>query len=109
VLPSRRVRSGRAAPYLRFSRTGVEVNQNSAMYYLNQAPVAGTPPPNLSPDTAPSWQRVSGGHDYGWHDGRLHALATVALVPGASYRWPPSPSPASAGAFMAGRPLASSS
>jgi hypothetical protein len=24
------------APYLRFSRAGIEVNQNSAMYYLNQ-------------------------------------------------------------------------
>jgi hypothetical protein len=79
----------RGAPYVRFSRAGVQVNQNSAMYYLNQTPVAETPPSNLNRTTPPTWQRVSGGHDYGWHDGRLHALATVALAPGATYagRW----------------------
>lgn len=79
----------RGAPYLRFSPTGVEVNENSEMYYLNQTPVAETPPPGLSRTTPAHWHRVSGGHTYGWHDGRLHALATVALAPGASYvgRW----------------------
>jgi hypothetical protein len=79
----------RGAPYLRFSPAGVQVNQNSAMYYLNQTPVAEPPPPNLSAATPPSWALVSGGHQYGWHDGRLHALATVALAPGAGYigRW----------------------
>src|SRR5690349_20335181 len=34
------------AAYLRFSRTGVEVNQNSALYYLNQVPPQ-TPPTRL--------------------------------------------------------------
>lgn len=79
----------RGAPYLRFSRSGVEVNHDSAMYYLNMTPFAETPPANLGPRTRPKWEQVSGGHDYGWHDGRLHALATVALSPGASYvgRW----------------------
>jgi hypothetical protein len=79
----------RGAPYLRFSRAGVEVNQNSIMYYLNQTPVAWTPPSNLTRTTSANWARVSGAHDYGWHDGRLHALATVALSPGASFagRW----------------------
>jgi hypothetical protein len=79
----------RGAPYLRFSRDGVEVNHNSEMYYLNQTPVAETPPANLTASTAPDWHRVSGGHEYGWHDGRLHALATVALTPGSSFvgRW----------------------
>ena len=78
----------RGAPYLRFSRFGVDVNHNSSMYYLNQSP-AEIPPTNLSASTPPNWQQVSTGHDYGWHDGRLHALATVALAPGASYvgRW----------------------
>jgi hypothetical protein len=77
------------APYLRFSASGVEVNRNSAMYYLNQTPFAQTPPSNLDRSTAPRWQRVTGAHDYGWHDGRLHALATVALSPGVAYvgRW----------------------
>jgi hypothetical protein len=79
----------RGAPYLRFSRAGIDVNQSSAMYYLNQTPVAATPPANLGPHTPPQWHRVSGGHAYGWHDGRLHALATVALPRGVSYvgRW----------------------
>ncbi len=32
---------------------------------------------------------MSGGHSYEWHDGRLHALAAVALPPGVSFvgRW----------------------
>ena len=79
----------RGAPYLRFSRAGVDVNENSVMFYLNQTPVPATPPASLGPDTPPKWQMVSGGHSYDWHDGRLHALALVALSPGASYvgRW----------------------
>jgi hypothetical protein len=79
----------RGAPYLRFSPSGVEVNHNSAIYYLNQTPVAEVPPSNLTRSTPPRWHRVSGSDAYGWHDGRLHALAAVALSPGASYvgRW----------------------
>ena len=73
------------ATYLRFSRSGVQVNHNSVMWYLNQTPFAQTPPAGLGPRTPPRWQSVSGGHEYGWHDGRLHALATVALGPGASF------------------------
>lgn len=76
------------APYLRFGTSGISVNRNSAMYYLNQTP-AEVPPVNLGPRTRPSWSKVSGGHSYLWHDGRLHALATVALPPGTRYvgRW----------------------
>ena len=79
----------RGAPYLRFSPNGVEVNHNSSMYYLNETPVAQTPPSNLSPTAPPSWHRVTGGHAFEWHDGRLHALAAVALTPGVSFvgRW----------------------
>ena len=75
----------RGAPYLRFSSTGVTVNHNSAMYYLNQTPFALTPPPSLTAQTPPSWHRVSDGHAYEWHDGRLHALASVALTPGLAF------------------------
>lgn len=75
----------RGAPYLRFSPAGVAVNENSAMYYLNQTPVALTPPANLGPSTPPHWQQLGSGHTYTWHDGRLHALASVALAPGASF------------------------
>ena len=79
----------RGAPYLRFSPRGVEVNRNSAMFYLNQSPVALTPPARLTRATPPLWQSISHSHIYSWHDGRLHALATVALAPGARYvgRW----------------------
>jgi hypothetical protein len=79
----------RGAPYLRFSPGGVAVNYNSSMYYLNQTPFAQTPPGNLTASTPPSWHVVSSGHSYEWHDGRLHALATVALTPGVAFvgRW----------------------
>lgn len=79
----------RGAPYLRFSHRGVQVNQNSEMFYLNQTPVAAVPPAGLTPVTPPRWQHVSDGHTYEWHDGRLQALASIALAPGAGYvgRW----------------------
>ena len=78
----------RGAPYLRFTPPGIEVNQNSAMYYLNQTP-AEVPPNGLTAQTPPKWSVVSAGHAMSWHDGRLHALASVALAPGSSYagRW----------------------
>lgn len=78
----------RHAPYLRFTRAGVQVNESSAMYYLNQVPPQ-TPPTGLGPASRPRWVGVSSGHDYGWHDGRLHALAVIALAPGQTYagRW----------------------
>jgi hypothetical protein len=78
----------RGAPYLRFSPSGVQVNENSSMYYLNQTP-AQLPPTNLTPSTPVRWDQVSGGHVYEWHDGRLGALAATALAPGTTYvgRW----------------------
>jgi hypothetical protein len=78
----------RGAPYLRFSGSGVEVNRNSSMYYLNQTP-AQTPPTTLGPRTPANWHFLGGGHSYLWHDGRLHALASVAIAPGTTYvgRW----------------------
>ncbi len=75
----------RGAPYLRFTRSGVQVNRNSVMRYLNETPLASMPPAGLGPLTPPVWRRVSGGHDYEWHDGRVHALAATALAAGASF------------------------
>ena len=77
------------AGYLRFSPAGVSVNENSEMYYLNAIPGPAQVPSGLSARTPPRWVRVSSGHSYAWHDGRLHALAAVALAPGSSYagRW----------------------
>jgi hypothetical protein len=82
------VRDYRGAPYLRFSRAGVQVNESSSMYYLNLNPPE-TPPSGLSARTPPRWRHVSGAHEYSWHDGRLQALSTIALAPGRSYvgRW----------------------
>ena len=78
----------RGAPYLRFSPSGVDVNSNSGMVYLNQ-PVPVNPPTSITPHTPPHWERVTSGHEYAWHDGRLHALAAVALAPGQTFvgRW----------------------
>jgi hypothetical protein len=76
------VRDYRGAPYLRFSRSGVAVNENSAMFYLNFNPPL-RPPKNLGATTPPKWRTVSGGHEYSWHDGRLGAFSTVALPPSA--------------------------
>lgn len=75
----------RGAPYLRFARAGVQVNGNSDMYYLNATPLPQAPPANLTSSTPPSWQQVSSGHAYRWHDSRLGALADIALAPGTSY------------------------
>jgi hypothetical protein len=72
------------APYLRFTRSGVSVNRRSAMYYLNHNP-AELPPPGLGRSTPPRWQQASTAHEYVWHDGRLHALASVATSPNASF------------------------
>jgi hypothetical protein len=76
------------APYLRFARSGVQVNQRSAMYFLNQLP-AQTPPATAGATITPHWVSAGSGHGYSWHDGRLHALASVALASGATYagRW----------------------
>ncbi len=79
----------RGAPYLRFSAAGVSVNVNSEMYYLNQTPVPLRVPASVTATTPPHWEHVSDGHSYTWHDGRLHALAIVAIAPGATFvgRW----------------------
>lgn len=78
----------RGAPYLRFDHAGVQVNQNSEMFYLNQIPVQ-VAPPGVTPRTPPDWHAVSSGHAYQWHDGRLSDLSTTALAPGQTHvgRW----------------------
>jgi hypothetical protein len=72
------------APYLRFAAGGVYVNTRSEMYYLNQ-PTQVAVPLHIGPQSRPVWARASSGHSYTWHDGRLAALATVRLAPGASF------------------------
>lgn len=71
----------RGAPYLRFSGSGVAVNEESEMYYLNQNPSV-SPPGGLTRTTPPKWQAVTDAHAFTWRDGRLGALATVVVPPG---------------------------
>ncbi len=74
-------------PWVRFTPRGVAVNRNSEEYYLSQVPVPALAPARLThpPFPPPHWVMVSGGHAYQWRDGRLHALAKIALAPGQSY------------------------
>jgi hypothetical protein len=73
------------APWVRFTAAGVAINHNSVEYYLSQVPVPAVPPKKLTRRTPPHWVKVSSGHAYQWREGRLHALATIALTPGESY------------------------
>jgi hypothetical protein len=75
----------RGAPWVRFTPAGVAINRNSEEYYLSQVPVPAVPPKGLTRTTQPHWIRVSSGHTYAWREGRLHALATIALAPGQHY------------------------
>jgi hypothetical protein len=83
------VRDFEGAPWVRFDRAGVQVNHNSQEYYLSQVPVPAVPPNGLKRTTRPHWFAVSSGHTYMWREGRMHALATIALPPGTNYvgRW----------------------
>ena len=74
----------RGAPYVRFSRAGVYLNENSEMYYLNQIPPE-VPPAKLARETPAKWHHFSDEHEYAWHDGRIGALASTVIAPGASY------------------------
>lgn len=78
----------RGAPWVLYNRAGVWVNKNSEIYYLDQTPVAEPAPADLTAHTPPDWEHVSDGHTFQWHDGRLHALTTIALAPGTHYVGP---------------------
>lgn len=79
------VRDFQGAPWVKFTPAGVWVNHNSASYYLSQIPLPETPPSGLTAKTPPHWFKVSGGHSYEWREGRMHALADIALPPGQTY------------------------
>lgn len=74
----------RGEPYLRFSPSGVWLNERSPTAYLN-ARRPQVPPPGATPSAAPRWHRVSSGHSYLWHEDRLHALAVTGRGAAASY------------------------
>lgn len=83
------VKDFKGAPWVKFTPAGVFVNHNSQSYYLSQVPLPETPPKGLTATTTPHWFKVSGGHSYEWREGRMHALADIALPPGQTYagRW----------------------
>ena len=72
------------APYLHLAGGRIWANEKSQMYYFNQSPPIN-PPSWLRRTTRPRWIPVGSGTSYEWHDGRLQALAIVALAPGASF------------------------
>jgi hypothetical protein len=74
----------RGAPYVQFSRADIYVNENSEMYYLNQT-LPEAPPAHLTRSTPAKWRHLSGEHEFAWHDGRIGALASSVVAPGASY------------------------
>jgi hypothetical protein len=80
------VRDYIGAPWVRFTPAGVAVNRNSEEYYESQVPVPALTPRRLThaPFPSPDWIKVSSGHTYEWREGRLHALANIALTPGES-------------------------
>ena len=69
------------APYLHLEGGRIWANEESQMYYFNQSPPVN-PPFGLHRTTHPRWVQVGSGTSYEWHDGRLQALAIVALAPG---------------------------
>jgi hypothetical protein len=83
------VKDFQGAPWVKLTPAGVWVNHDSASYYLSQIPLPETPPKGLTATTPPHWLKVSSGHSYAWREGRMHALADIALPPGQTYagRW----------------------
>ena len=66
-------------PYLRFGANGgVFRNVNSPATYLNQQRYGGVDvPKSASKSATPSWERVSSGRAYDWHDHRIHWMSTI--------------------------------
>jgi len=56
--------------FLRFSPSGVEVNERSTSAIANRLAKRGAVPA-LDPHATPDWSRASAGHAYSWHDHRL--------------------------------------
>ena len=65
-------------PYLRFSRDGIYVNNNSPSVYLNLDRYAKTKPPkSANPNARPKWEKLISGHIWAWHDHRAHWMSTI--------------------------------
>jgi hypothetical protein len=63
-------------PYLRFSPRGIFVNVNSPAGYLNQDRYGkSVVPKSASVKAPPSWQQLTGGKVWAWHDHRIHYMS----------------------------------
>jgi hypothetical protein len=68
---------GHGEPFLRIRADGViEENQQSPYTYQIRDRYANvTIPPNLNPTGPPEWKQVGSGHEYAWHDHRVHWMS----------------------------------
>jgi hypothetical protein len=73
-------------PFLRFSSTGVEVNERSETAVADRLAGSGAVPV-LDPHATPAWSRISRGHRYAWHDHRLGPTPGRAYATGDVGGW----------------------
>ena len=65
-------------PYLRFSKDGVYQNARSPAVFLNSNRYANVQvPPTASAKAKPEWERMLPGHDFTWHDHRVHWMSPI--------------------------------
>jgi hypothetical protein len=73
-------------PFLRFSASGVDVNERSLSAIANKLARRGSTPA-LDPHASPRWWRVSKGSSYAWHDHRLGPTPGFAYQQGDVTTW----------------------
>jgi hypothetical protein len=68
---------GHGEPFLRIRADGVvEENQQSEYTYRIRDRYANVDvPPNLNPNGPPEWKQVGSGHEFAWHDHRVHWMS----------------------------------
>jgi hypothetical protein len=69
--------TGHGEPFLRIRADGVvEENQQSEYTYRIQDRYANVEvPANLNPSGPPEWKQVGSGHEFAWHDHRVHWMS----------------------------------
>jgi hypothetical protein len=74
------VKGYQGEPYARILGDGtVQVNRNSAAFYLNDDRFAAVKvPANAKPGATPDWQVVDRAGRFQWHDHRIHWMSKVA-------------------------------
>ncbi len=63
-------------PYLRMGADGtIEVNDRSPARWLNEERYLTRTPDGADADAPPRWVQVGDGHEYAWHDHRVHFMS----------------------------------